>query len=135
MGSRTRLSFRYWLSGSDKLRAQIYSLTNNYHRRLELANLDQGHWQSADIDLTQARRPDGSGGPLAVDERIDDIQFYIDPGAELLIDDIVLYDASSDSAATLPRRVIFTGWFDTFSLEMGFSVFSSTAILLLVLME
>jgi hypothetical protein len=113
MGARTRLSFRYWLSGSDKICAQIYSLSNNYHRRLELTGLDQGEWRSADIDLTQARRPDGSGGPLATDERIDDIQFYIDPAAELLIDDIVLYDASSEGAAALPRRVIFTGWFDT----------------------
>jgi hypothetical protein len=116
MGGRTRLSFRYWLAGSDKIRAQIYSLSNNYHRRLELTGLPQGEWQSADIDMTEARRPDGSGGPLVTDERIDDIQFYIDSGAELLIDDIVLYEAPAESAADGPRfpqRVIFTGWFDT----------------------
>jgi hypothetical protein len=64
--------------------------------------------------MTQARRPDGSGGPLSEDERIDDIQFYIAPDAELLIDDIVLYDAApKDAKESFPRRVIFTGWFDT----------------------
>lgn len=117
MGHRTRLSFRYWLKGTDSIRAQIYSLSNNYHRRIELTHLAQGEWRPADIDMTAARRPDGSGGPLAVDERIDDIQFYIPPDAELLVDDIVLYDAAPEAAAgnarPFPGRVIFTGWFDT----------------------
>ena len=53
------------------------------------------------------RRPDGSGGPLAEDERIDDIQFYIDPRAELLIDDIVLYEAAPDGEKRpFPARVL-----------------------------
>jgi len=64
--------------------------------------------------MTQMRRPDGSGGLLAADERIDDIQFYIDPRAELLIDDIVLYDtAAKDEKRPFPKRIIFTAWFDT----------------------
>jgi hypothetical protein len=82
MGSRTRLSFRYWLSGTDSLRVQIYSLSNGDHRFLTLAHLPQGSWQSAAVDMTQARRPDGSGVPLAEDERIDDLQFYIAPDAQ-----------------------------------------------------
>lgn len=114
MGANTRLSFRYWLNGTDTLRVQIYSLTNNYHRRLLLEGLPTGEWQSADVDMTLARRPDGSGGPLSTDERIDDIQFYIDPGAELIIDDIVLYEAAApDEKRPLPRRIVFTGSFDT----------------------
>ncbi len=118
MGANTRLSFRYWLRGTDTLRVQIYSLTRNYHRFLTLANLPQGSWQSATVDMTQARRPDRSGGPLAEDERIDDIQFYIAPDAELLIDDIVLYDAGPERDGERPRepfpnRFLFTGWFDT----------------------
>ena len=79
MGKNTRLSFRYWLKGTDTLRVQIYSLTNGYHRYLSLTGLPQGRWQSATVDMTQCRRPDGSGGPLSEDERIDDIQFYVDP--------------------------------------------------------
>src|SRR6185295_13260695 len=102
MGANTRLSFRYWLQSTDTLRVQIYSLTKNYHRFLALMNLPQRSWQSAAVDMTQARRPDGSGGPLAGDERIDDIQFYIAPDAELLIDDIVLYDAAASSPSPPP---------------------------------
>jgi hypothetical protein len=114
MGPRTRLTFRYKLTGTDKLRVQIYSLTNGYHRHLTLTGLPQGEWREAAVDLTQARRPDGGGGPLSADERIDDIQFYTDPSARLLIDDIVLYEAAPEGEARpFPKRVIFTGWFDT----------------------
>jgi hypothetical protein len=64
--------------------------------------------------MTAARRPDGSGGPLGADERIDDIQFYVSPDADLLIDDIILYEAAvPGEARPFPRRVAFTGWFDT----------------------
>jgi inosine-uridine nucleoside N-ribohydrolase len=114
MGKQTRLSFRYWLKGTGNLRVQIYSLSKGYHRHLTLTDLPQGKWQAAAVDLTKARRPDGSGGPLSEDERIDDIQFYTDPNAELIIDDIVLYDAAlADEKRLFPRRPLFTAWFDT----------------------
>jgi inosine-uridine nucleoside N-ribohydrolase len=114
MGKHTRLSFRYWLKGTDTLRVQLYSLTNGYHRCLTLHDLPQGEWQSGTVDMTAARRPDGSGGPLSENERIDDIQFYTDPTAELLIDDIVLYDAAvPGEKRPFPKRFLFTGWFDT----------------------
>jgi inosine-uridine nucleoside N-ribohydrolase len=114
MGPNTRLSFRYWLKGTDKLRVQIYSLTNGYHRHLILKNLPQEKWQDATVDMTVARRPDGSGGPLSEDERIDDIQFYADPTAELVIDDIILCEADPpDEKRPFPKRVHFTGLFDT----------------------
>jgi inosine-uridine nucleoside N-ribohydrolase len=114
MGKHTRLSFRYWLKGTDRLRVQIYSLSNGYHRHLVLADLPQEKWQSVTVDMTAARRPDGTGGPLSEGERIDDIQFYADPKAELIIDDIVLYDAAlAAEKRPFPRRVLFTGWFDS----------------------
>ncbi len=114
MGKSTRLAFRYRLEGTDALRVQIYSLSNGYHRHLTLSGLPQGAWQSAAVDLTEARRPDGSGGPLAEDERIDDIQFYTDAAADLRIDDIVLYDAAAEGElGAFPARIIFPGWFDT----------------------
>jgi inosine-uridine nucleoside N-ribohydrolase len=114
MGPNTRLSFRYWLKGTDTLRVQIYSLTNGYHRHLILKDLPQEKWQDATVDMTVARRPDGTGGPLSEDERIDDIQFYTDPTAELVIDDIVLYDAApKGEKRPFPARVHFTGLFDT----------------------
>jgi len=114
MGKNPRLSFRYWLQGTDTLRVQIYSLSNGYHRYLTVTGLPQGKWESGTVDMTVARKPDGSGGPLSENERIDDIQFYVDPSAELRIDNIVLYDAAvPGEKRPFPKRVIFTGWFDT----------------------
>lgn len=114
MGKRPRLSFRYRLNGTDAIRVQIYSLTRNYHRFLTLTGLKQKQWQSATVDMRAARRPDGSGGPLSENERIDDIQFYVDRRAELLIDDIILFDGAAKKEKRLfPKRILFTGWFDT----------------------
>jgi inosine-uridine nucleoside N-ribohydrolase len=114
MGKNTRLSFRYWLKGTDAIRVQIYSLTNGYHRHLVVKGLPQEEWRHATVDMTQARRPDGTGGPLGEGERIDDIQFYVDPRAEILIDDIVLYDAAAEGEKRpFPKRIIFAGGFDS----------------------
>ncbi len=114
MGKNTRLRFRYWLKGTDTLRVQIYSLSNGYHRQLVVKDLPQETWQTATVDMTEARRPDGTGGPLSENERIDDIQFYVDPDAEVVIDDIVLYDAGANSEhRPFPKRILFTGHFDT----------------------
>jgi len=62
MGKNTRLSFRCWLKGTDTLRVQLYSLTNGYHRYLSVSGLEQGKWLDGCVDMTQMRRPDGSGG-------------------------------------------------------------------------
>ena len=114
VGPNTRLRFKYKLAGTDALRVQLYSLTNNYHRYLSLANLERGKWLDGCVDLTQMRRPDGTGGPLAEGERIDDIQFYVDPRAELLIDDVVLFEAAAKGETRpFPKRILYTGLFDT----------------------
>ena len=114
IGPNTRLRFKYKLTGADTLRVQLYTLTNGYHRYLSVSGLEQGKWLDGCVDMTKMRRPDGTGGALATDERIDDIQFYVDPRAELLIDDVVLYDASPVSEKRpFPNRLLFTGWFDT----------------------
>jgi inosine-uridine nucleoside N-ribohydrolase len=114
MGKNTRLNFNVWLSGTSELRVQIYSLTNGYHRHLVLKDLPQKKWQNLTVDMTQARRPDGTGGPLSEGERIDDIQFYAEPTAELIIDDIFLYDAAVEGEKRpFPKKVHFTAWFDS----------------------
>jgi len=114
MGKNSRLRFRYWLDGTNTIRVQIYSLTNGYHRQLVITGLPQKQWQQATVDMTTARRPDGTGGPLGENERIDDIQFYVDPNAQLVIDDVVLYDAAPQSERRpFPKRIMFTGLFDT----------------------
>ena len=92
---------------------QLYSLTNGYHRYLSLEGLKQNEWLAGAVDMTEMRRPDGTGGPLSENERIDDIQFYVDPRAELLIDDIVLFDAETlGGKRPFPKRLLYTGWFD-----------------------
>ena len=114
MAGNTRLSFRCRLLEASTLRCQIYSLSKGYHRHLALNNLPQGKWQELTVDMTKARRPDGSGGPLAKDERIDDIQFYVEDGAEVSVDNVVLYEpARKGEKEPFPMRFIFTGWFDT----------------------
>lgn len=114
MGPRTRLSFRYKLDGTSELRVQLYSLSNGYHRYLALKDLASGEWRSATVDMTDMRRPDGTGGALAEDERIDDIQFYVEPKAHVAVDDVVLYEAAPDGETKpFPKRIVFTGWFDT----------------------
>jgi hypothetical protein len=114
MGKNPRLSFRYKLIGTDTLRIQIYSLSKGYHRYLSLTGLPQDRWEWGTVDMTQVRRPDGTGGPLSENERIDDVQFYVDPRAEVLIDDMVLYDeAVPGEKRPFPKSIQFTGWFDT----------------------
>jgi purine nucleosidase len=114
MGPSTRLRFKYKLTGTDTMRVQLYTLSNGYHRYLSLSKLEQGKWLDGCVDMTHMRRPDGTGGPLAADERIDDIQFYVDPRAELLIDDVVLFDAASNGEKRpFPKRILYTGLFDT----------------------
>lgn len=114
MGPNTRLRFRYKLTGTDTIRVQLYSLSHGYHRYLSVSKLEQGKWLEGCVDMTQMRRPDGSGGPLAAGERIDDIQFYVDPRAELLIDDVVLFEAAAaGEKRPFPKRILYTGLFDT----------------------
>ncbi|HXD86328.1 MAG TPA: nucleoside hydrolase [Urbifossiella sp.] len=114
MGPNARLRFRCKLTGTDTIRVQLYSLSNGYHRYLSVPKLEQGKWLEGCVDLTQMRRPDGSGGALGAGERIDDIQFYVDPRAELLIDDVVLFDAAAASEKrAFPKRILYTGLFDT----------------------
>jgi competence ComEA-like helix-hairpin-helix protein len=113
VGRNPRLSLRYWLKGTTSLRVQIESLTRGHHRNLSLTDLPQERWQPVTLDLTVARRQDGGGDALAQGEQVGAIQFYADAGAELLIDDLVLYDAAAPGETRpFPRRLLFTGWFD-----------------------
>src|SRR5262249_23819180 len=114
MGPNTRLRFKYKLTGTDTIRVQLYSLTNGYHRYLSVSGLEQGKWLEGCMDMTQMQRPDGANRGLGADERIDDIQVYIDPRAGFVTDDVIHYDAAAaGEKRPFPRRVVFTGWFDT----------------------
>ena len=91
----------------------IISSNFAWNRAVGELRVQKEKWQDGCVDMTQMRKPDGTGGPLSENERIDDIQFYADPRAELLIDDIVLYDASDvNETRPFPKRFLFTGLFD-----------------------
>jgi competence ComEA-like helix-hairpin-helix protein len=113
MGKHSRLTFRCRLKGADNLRVQVQSLTRGYHRHLVVNDLTQDRWHDITLDLTQARRLDGGGGPLAENERIGDLQFYTDALADLLVDDVVVYDAAAPGEKRpFPARFLYTAWFD-----------------------
>ncbi len=67
MGKNTRLGFRYKLHGTDRLRIQLYSLTNGYHRYLSLkgpadGSLGKRHsGHDPDAPARRQRRPAGGG--------------------------------------------------------------------------
>ena len=64
MGKNPRLSFRYWLKGTDTLRVQIYSLTNGYHRYLIADGLAAG-----EVAGRRGGHDASRGGPTAAAAR------------------------------------------------------------------
>ncbi|MBN2289432.1 MAG: hypothetical protein JXQ83_08885 [Candidatus Glassbacteria bacterium] len=98
VGRTTRLSFRYRLDGASSFQVQIFDLTDRDNRHIALENVDQGAWQQADLDFTgQGIKNDGNQTPFLAGNLVDDIFFFpLQAGeeAELLIDDVVLYDAA-----------------------------------------
>lgn len=114
VGPNPRLTFRYKLNGTDQIRIQIHSLSQRIHRSLTLNQLPEMGWHRATVDLSQMKLPDGSGEVISADELIGYIQFYIDPQAELLIDEVILHEAMNpDELRPFPQSVIFAGGFDT----------------------
>ncbi len=114
LGEHPRLNFRYWIAGADQLQVQIFSLSREINRQIILTNLANAHWEPVSVDVTDLRSSDGSGGPFVEGERIDDLQFYVSPKADLLIDDMVLFEAAPETEKhPFPKRLIFTAWFDT----------------------
>jgi hypothetical protein len=100
VGARTKLRFRYHLTGGSAMTVQIFDATNNDNRHINLTGCAQGKWTTQYLDFTaNARRNDGSNTPFAAGHKVDDLFFFIKPdadkSADLLIDEVVLYDAGS----------------------------------------
>jgi hypothetical protein len=117
MGGHTELRFKYWLKGRPAARPALQPV-----ERLPPPS-DPERTASRLLAAGQSRpdrdaRPDGSGGPLSEGERIDDIQFYADASAELIVDDLVLYEPLTVSLApetpiSFPKHILFAAGFDT----------------------
>jgi hypothetical protein len=100
VGARTRLRFRYHLTGTSAMTVQVFDLTDNDNRHIRLKGLKQGRWEWANLDFTaDGRRNDGKKTPFAAGHKVDDIFFFVepegDPEVNLHIDEVVLYDAGS----------------------------------------
>src|SRR5262245_55161870 len=97
VGARTGLRLRYYLTGTRRLTVQIFDLTDMDNRHVYLRDLKIGQWQTLYIDLTNdARRNDGRDTPFDAGHKVDDLFFLVQPDgdepAELLIDEVVLFD-------------------------------------------
>ncbi|HUW82481.1 MAG TPA: hypothetical protein VMZ31_06735 [Phycisphaerae bacterium] len=98
VGEMTKLRFRYHVTGASAMTVQIFDMTDMDNRHIRLSDLPQGVWQTANLNFTRdAKRNDGSDTPFAAGHVVDDIFFFVSPDGDqdvdLLIDEVVLYDA------------------------------------------
>jgi hypothetical protein len=98
VGTHTKLRFRYHLTGASQMTVQMFDLTDQDNRHVRLRDLKPGAWQTVYLDFTRdARRNDGRDTPLAAGHLVDDLFFFVQPAGEgavdLLVDEVVLYDA------------------------------------------
>jgi hypothetical protein len=98
VGETTRLRFRAHATGVASLIVQIFDLTAMDNRHVVLRDLADGGWRTVQVDFTRdSRRNDGSDGPFSAGNLVDDLFFFVEPApgkeADLVIDEVVLYDA------------------------------------------
>jgi hypothetical protein len=103
VGKHTKLRFRYHLTGASAMTVQIFDVTDNDNRHVRLKNLQKGKWATVYIDFTaDGKRNDGGNTPFAAGHKVDDLFFFVEPAGkekvQLLIDEVVLYDAGAAAA-------------------------------------
>jgi hypothetical protein len=106
VGARTKLRFRYHLTGARALTVQVFDVTDQDNRHIRLKGLKQGTWQTVYLDFTaDGKRNDGTATRFAAGHKVDDLFFFVEPQGdkkvELFIDEVVLYDAGKRKA---PRK-------------------------------
>jgi len=99
VGARTRLQFRYRLSGAASLTVQVFDFTVMDNRHVNLTGLGTDRWAMQLVDITRdSRRNDGSSTPLVACNLVDAIFFFVTADGnrpvDLLVDDVVLFDAA-----------------------------------------
>jgi hypothetical protein len=77
---------------------QIFDLTAQDNRHVNVTNLKQGEWTTRYVDFSRdSRRNDGTDSPFAAGNVVDAIFFFVQPTGrqpvELYVDEVVLFDA------------------------------------------
>ena len=103
VGARTKLRFRYHLTGASAMTVQVFDATDQDNRHVRLKGLKQGAWATQYVDFTaDGKKNDGKQTPFAAGHKVDDLFFFVEPDGgkdvELLIDEVVLYDAGEKRA-------------------------------------
>ena len=98
VGESTRIRFRYYVKGAARVQAMIFDLTDRDNRHIVLEAPVQESWQTVTLDFTaHGIKNNGNQKPFESGSLVDDIFFLAWPvqgeEAELLVDDLVLYDA------------------------------------------
>lgn len=101
VGTRTKLRFRYHLTGASALTVQVFDATDQDNRHVRLKGLKQGEWATVYVDFTtDGKRNDGKDTPFAAGHKVDDLFFLVEPEGQqevtLLVDEVVLYDAGKE---------------------------------------
>src|SRR5262249_13648871 len=90
LGESTHLSFRYRITGADSLRVELANRTAQDSHAVELKSLKRDEWAEVLVDFSRAK---GEKGVVPrKGDRTDEIRFLLPKGAELLIDDVLLYE-------------------------------------------
>lgn len=98
VGATTKIRFRYYVEGAARVQAMIFDLTDRDNRHIVLENPVQESWHRATLDFTaNGIKNDGNQTPFEPGSLVDDIFFLAWPArgeqVELLVDEVVLYDA------------------------------------------
>ena len=84
VGASTALFFRYRLSGADSLRIGLVNRTAKETHFVEVKQLKTGDWAEVNVNFSDSTPKCGG--------RVDEIQLLLPKGAELLLDDVLLYE-------------------------------------------
>jgi hypothetical protein len=85
VGDTTRLTFRYRLTGADAMKIGLVNVTAKATQWTELKGLAREKWMEATVNFDDARPG----------ERVSAITWQLPGDAELLIDDVLLYEPGS----------------------------------------
>jgi hypothetical protein len=94
VGPNTRARFRYWVSGAETIQVSLSDDTAKESHAVKVEGCEQKKWATQYVKFSAGERtPDGR--KLPVGTKLGRIAFQVPykPGAELYVDEVVVYDA------------------------------------------